>query len=96
MELRDQLMLMVIKLFNRSYSVSQFHDNFYWFYADEMDRELLPEREELFFTAIQEKLEMSGDSPNEIERREGIMDYQQFLEAVRDITVDFLRDQSFN
>lgn len=95
MEYKQRLTDMINRLLDGSLSVPEFHSEYYEYYLDGPD-DALTDGEADYFGTIQQKLDFAGEFPNAIERKEGWMDYEGYVQMVRDLTEQYLKSSEEN
>ena len=81
-------------LLNRELSVSEFREQYYDFYLEQVPDESLSDGDAQFFGAVQEKLDWTDENPDTESRSYGWMNYNEYIKWVRDYRQSYLSGQS--
>ena len=90
MDYQYTLLKMVAHLLDGTWTVSEFRDNYYDFYLEEVPDEAISEFDADFFGLIQEKLDWTDENPDPESRKYGWMDEAEFVKWVREHYDDYI------
>jgi len=87
---REKMLAMIRQVLAGEMEVKDFTDKYWNYYLREVPSGLLPEREEEFFGAVQERLDFTDEEPDDEERGEqGWMDFDELKEWLGDRLAEF-------
>ena len=84
---------MVIRLLDRTWTVSEFHDHFYMFFVDEVPDNVLSDTDFSFFCEIHEKLDWTAEAPDSASRSDGWIDEVAYLNWIRKIYASYMKGE---
>ena len=93
MDKRDILMEQINKLISGPLTFNDFTKNFWSYFVTEVRSKDLTENDYDFFAEIQETFDWTVENPSDEERGYGYLDWQQFIEFVKQVT-EFYRKNS--
>ncbi len=95
MDYKNTLLKMVIYLLDGTWTVSEFRDNYYDYYLEEVPDEVLSELDADFFGLIQEKLDWTDENPDLESRKYGWMDEPEFVRWAREYHGCYVKSKPF-
>jgi hypothetical protein len=80
----DELLLaMIDRLLSGDMSFKDFSRDYYSYYLDGLPDEALTDQQHEFFSAVHERLDWTGEAPDEESRRYGWMDPGEYIDWLR-------------
>lgn len=92
----DILMEQINKLLDGQSTFQDFNRDFWSYYLKNVSSKDLTEEEDDFFSEIQETFDWTAENPTDEERGYGYMDWQQFIEFVKEAKEVFLKKGKLN
>jgi hypothetical protein len=87
------LLYLIDKLISKKWSVLEFRSVFYMYVVETIPANALSEEDFEFFCDIQEKLDFTGENPEELERECGYLDYDEYVEWVKNQLEKYLKGE---
>ncbi len=91
---RKEMVSMIKKLINGSWSVKEFEENDYLYFLDEVPDDYLSPDDIDFFGLIQEKLDFTSLNPDDESRKYGWMSYEEYIIFVRNLITETIKENN--